>query len=156
MRRRSFATQFAKYARRIGKHNFLFLARSSPTIKRCSITSAATAGSKGPTNVFPRSTLRWIFPVFYFRGNPQRFLNPAELRARYERFKTEYADHGEAGQYFVTFVDNHDQMARPYRRFMHANPFPPQAAQAIGYLLTSRGVPCIYYGTGAGVRRRRR
>jgi hypothetical protein len=32
-------------------------------------------------------------------------LNPAELRGRYERFRTHYADHGEAGPYLVTFVD---------------------------------------------------
>jgi len=78
------------------------------------------------------------------------FLSPANLRERYERFKTLYADHGEAGRYFVTFVDNHDQMTRPYRRLLHHNPFPGQAVLAIGYLLTSQGVPCIYYGTEQG------
>ncbi len=69
---------------------------------------------------------------------------------RYERFRDLYTDHGESGRYFVTFVDNHDQMSRPYRRFMHGNPFPAQAVLAVGYLLTSQGIPCIYYGTEQG------
>jgi glycosidase len=77
-------------------------------------------------------------------------ISPSDLRERYERFKTLYADHGEAGRYFVTFVDNHDQMSRPYRRFMHRNHFPRQAVLAVGYMLTSQGVPCIYYGTEQG------
>ena len=47
-------------------------------------------------------------------------------------------------------MDNHDQMSRPYRRFLHRNPFSRQAVLAIGYLLTSQGVPCIYYGTEQG------
>lgn len=33
---------------------------------------------------------------------------------------------------------------------MHGNPFAQQAVLAIGYLLTSQGVPCIYYGTEQG------
>jgi glycosidase len=33
---------------------------------------------------------------------------------------------------------------------MSRNPFPEQAVMAIGYLLTSQGVPCIYYGTEQG------
>ena len=33
---------------------------------------------------------------------------------------------------------------------MNNNPYPEQAALAMGYLLTSSGVPCIYYGTEQG------
>ena len=126
VRRRSFATRFASTRGVSASTIFFFLARSSPTIRHCSITLAATAGSKGPTIVFRHSMPLGFSPVFYFRGSSQGFFESGQLRARYERFKTEYADHGEAGQYFVSFLDNHDQMARPYRRFMHANPFPQQ------------------------------
>jgi glycosidase len=38
-------------------------------------------------------------------------------------------------------------MTRPYRRFLHHDPFPEQVIFAIGYLLTSQGIPYIYYGT---------
>jgi len=78
------------------------------------------------------------------------FKSPADLRDRYERFNNFYRDYSEAGQYFVTFVDNHDQMARPFRRFMNGVTDWKQAVLAIGYLLCNMGIPCIYYGTEQG------
>jgi hypothetical protein len=47
------------------------------------------------------------------------FQAPHVLRDRYESFRHFYRDYGARGQYFVTFVDNHDQMVRPYKRFMN-------------------------------------
>jgi glycosidase len=41
-------------------------------------------------------------------------------------------------------------MARPYRRFLSGAPW-EQGVQAVAYLLTSPGVPCIYYGTEQGL-----
>ncbi|MCL5801331.1 MAG: alpha-amylase family glycosyl hydrolase, partial [Gammaproteobacteria bacterium] len=106
---------------------------------------------EGTTERFPSLDACLDFPLYFVLEEAIKGLgNPGVLRERYERFQTLYADHGAAGQYFVTFVDNHDQMARPYRRFMHGNPYTRQAILAIGYLLTSRGVPCVYYGTEQG------
>lgn len=77
--------------------------------------------------------------------------NPKALMDRYESFRENYSDHGQAGQYFVTFIDNHDQIGRsPRARFLHQDPVKKQAILAMGYLLTSMGVPCIYYGTEQG------
>jgi glycosidase len=42
----------------------------------------------------------------------------------------------------VTFVDNHD-----VPRFLFDLPDPPALRQALGYLLTSDGIPALYYGT---------
>jgi glycosidase len=57
--------------------------------------------------------------------------------------------HGEAGQYFVTFLDNHDQT----QRFGYTGT--PQIADQItlglGCLLTLPGIPCVYYGTEQGL-----
>src|SRR5690606_33206706 len=50
-------------------------------------------------------------------------------------------------EYFVTFIDNHDQAYRRCRRFMHGETDWRLAALGMGYLLTSMGIPCIYYGT---------
>src|SRR5574337_1021925 len=106
---------------------------------------------EGTNERFPSLDAALDFPLYFtLEESIKGMINPSDLRERYERFKTLYTDHGEAGRYFVTFVDNHDQMSRPYRRFMHRNPYPDQATLAIGYLLTSQGVPCIYYGTEQG------
>jgi glycosidase len=53
------------------------------------------------------------------------------------------SSHGEAGRYFVTFVDNHDQ----HERIKH--PFTPEEQVTLGMtlLLSLQGIPCIYYGT---------
>ncbi|HWQ70264.1 MAG TPA: alpha-amylase family glycosyl hydrolase, partial [Patescibacteria group bacterium] len=106
---------------------------------------------EGTTERFPSLDAALDFPLYFvLEETIKGFIDPALLRERYERFRLLYTDHGAAGEHFVTFVDNHDQMARPYRRFMHRNPFPHQAILAVGYLLTSQGVPCIYYGTEQG------
>ncbi|BAB77693.1 alpha-amylase family glycosyl hydrolase [Anabaena sp. FACHB-709] len=42
----------------------------------------------------------------------------------------------------ITFVDNHDMP-----RFQSLNPDPAMLKVAIALIMTSRGIPCIYYGT---------
>jgi cyclomaltodextrin glucanotransferase len=42
----------------------------------------------------------------------------------------------------VTFIDNHDMS-----RFQSLNPDPAMLKVAIALIMTSRGIPCIYYGT---------
>ncbi|OKH37689.1 cyclomaltodextrin glucanotransferase [[Phormidium ambiguum] IAM M-71] len=42
----------------------------------------------------------------------------------------------------VTFIDNHDMP-----RFQSLNPDPEMLKVAISLIMTSRGIPCIYYGT---------
>lgn len=42
----------------------------------------------------------------------------------------------------VTFIDNHDMP-----RFQSLNPDPEMLRVAIALIMTSRGIPCIYYGT---------
>ena len=61
--------------------------------------------------------------------------------------KTLISSHGEAGKYFVTFLDNHDQR----ERFNH--PLTPQNQVTIGIavLFCLQGIPAIYYGTEQGL-----
>ncbi|MEG4391660.1 alpha-amylase family glycosyl hydrolase [Microcoleus sp. BROC3] len=42
----------------------------------------------------------------------------------------------------ITFIDNHDMP-----RFQSLNPDPQMLQLAIGLIMTTRGIPCIYYGT---------
>jgi glycosidase len=146
-----FCNALREYAKRIGKHNFFVFGEivgDDPTIQRYIGRNSRIPGTN---ERFPSLDAALDFPLYFVLEEVIKgFLGPSHLRERYERFKTLYADHGEAGRYFVTFVDNHDQMSRPYRRFLYSNPFPTQAILAIGYLLTSQGIPCIYYGTEQG------
>lgn len=53
---------------------------------------------------------------------------------------------GDAGRYYVTFLDNHDLNER-----FHNSAFPAQTQVALTCLLSMQGVPCIYYGTEQGL-----
>lgn len=146
-----FCNAIREYCRRIGKHNFFIFGEIVADDDTLQHYLGRNSRIEGTDERFPSLDAALDFPLYFILEETIKgFSSPAALRERYERFKTRYADHGEAGQYFVTFVDNHDQMSRPYRRFMHGNPFPAQASMAVGYLLTSQGVPCIYYGTEQG------
>ncbi len=146
-----FCNAVREYAQSIGKKNFFIFGEivgDDLTLQRY---IGRNSRIEGTNERFPSLNAALDFPLYFILEETIKgFMSPDELRDRYERFKTLYADHGEAGRYFVTFVDNHDQMSRPYRRFMNKNPNGKQAVLALGYLLTSQGVPCIYYGTEQG------
>jgi glycosidase len=57
------------------------------------------------------------------------------------------SSHGEAGKYFVSFIDNHDQNAR----FNAPGTPPEQVSMALALLFTLQGIPCVYYGTEQGL-----
>ena len=146
-----FCNAVREYAKSIGKHNFFLFGEIVADDYTLQKYIGRNSRIEGTSERFPSLDAALDFPLYFVLEEVIKgFANPSLLRERYERFKTMYADHGEAGQYFVTFVDNHDQMSRPYKRFMHGNKIWQQAILAIGYLLTSQGVPCIYYGTEQG------
>lgn len=146
-----FCNAIREYAQRIGKHNFFLFGEVVDDDLTIQKYIGRNSRMEYTNERFPALDAALDFPLYFILEDVIKgFASPAFLRHRYEAFRDLYADHGEAGRYFVTFVDNHDQMARPYRRFMHNNPYPRQAILAIGYLLTSQGVPCIYYGTEQG------
>lgn len=146
-----FCNAIREYAQRIGKHNFFLFGEIVADDEFIQRYIGRNARIEGTQERFPALDAALDFPLYFMLEEVIKgFVNPAALRARYDAFRDRYADHGAAGRYFVTFVDNHDQMSRPYRRFLHANPHWRQAALAIAYLLTSHGVPCIYYGTEQG------
>jgi glycosidase len=72
---------------------------------------------------------------------------------RRETLKKITSSHGDAGRYYVTFIENHDLNKR-----FHNAQYPSQTKLALTCLMTMQGIPCIYYGmeqglTGEGNRR---
>jgi glycosidase len=53
------------------------------------------------------------------------------------------SSHGEAGRFFVSFLDNHDQK----ERIQHPSTPADQVTLAIALLFTLQGIPSVYYGT---------
>ncbi len=146
-----FCNAIREYAQRVGKHNFFLFGEIVADDALIQQYIGRNSRIENSNERFPSLDAALDFPLYFvLEETIKGDLNPAVLRHRYDAFRDYYADHGAAGRYFVTFVDNHDQMSRPYRRFLHHSANPLQAILAIGYLLTSQGVPCIYYGTEQG------
>jgi len=146
-----FCNALREYAISIGKKNFFMFGEIVDDDYEIQKYIGRNSRIDGTDERFPSLDSCLDFPLYFVLEEVIKgFADPRALRDRYDRFKHLYTDHGAAARYFVTFVDNHDQMCRPYRRFMHNNTFPQQAVNAIGYLLTSQGIPCIYYGTEQG------
>lgn len=146
-----FCNAIREYAQRVGKHRFFLFGEVVADDATIEKYIGRNARLEDTNERFPSLDAALDFPLYFeLEEVIKGFKSPEVLRQRYERFRTLYSDHGEAGRYFVTFVDNHDQMARKYRRFMHDNPNPQQAVVALAYLLTGLGIPCIYYGTEQG------
>jgi hypothetical protein len=97
------------------------------------------------------------FPLFYrLPGVTKGFVPPTEIAAVYAlRKRVEQgiiSSHGEAGRFFVTFLDNHDQ----HNRFHFVDTAQPgrydgQLAAALTCLFSLQGIPCVYYGTEQGL-----
>jgi glycosidase len=95
------------------------------------------------------------YPLFFtlpgvlkgLEASPTDLANIFENRKRIEQ--NVLTSHGEAGQYFVTFLDNHDQG----QRFGFTGPTQmlDQIAMGLGVLSSLQGIPCFYYGTEQGL-----
>jgi glycosidase len=143
----SFCNAIKEYSESIGKKNFFLfgeIVSDDDTLRR--YVGPRTQGG----DQLQALDAVLDFPLYFVLEEVIKgFVNPQVLRDRYERLKRLYAN-TDASEYFVTFLDNHDQMARPYRRFLHGGTDPMQAVLGIGYLLTVPGIPAIYYGTEQG------
>ncbi|MGC2201771.1 MAG: alpha-amylase family glycosyl hydrolase [Stellaceae bacterium] len=97
------------------------------------------------------------FPLFFrLPGVAKGLAPPSEVTAVYALRKSVedgvISSHGEAGRYFVTFLDNHDQ----HNRFRFVDPAHPgrydgQVAAGFVSLFSLQGIPCVYYGTEQGL-----
>jgi len=95
------------------------------------------------------------YPLFYKLPNMIKGLGatPADVAQVFETRKVVEApiltSHGEAGQYFVSFLDNHDQA----QRFGYTGPsqLDAQIAMGLAVLFSLPGIPCVYYGTEQGL-----
>jgi glycosidase len=145
-----FVNAIREYALSIGKHNFHMYAEivADDGVLKKYVGQNTPNPDDDPREEYPALGSCLDFPLYFALEDViKRRSAPSQLKGRYEHFQHFYRDYGAVGEYFVTFVDNHDQMHRPYFRLMAGEKDCRLAALAIGYLLTSMGIPCIYYGT---------
>jgi glycosidase len=71
----------------------------------------------------------------------------AVFNGRKAEEQNQISSHGEAGKYFVSFIDNHDQNSR----FNAPGTPTEQVTMALAVLFGLQGIPCVYYGTEQGL-----
>ena len=144
----TFGNAIREYALSIGKKNFFTFAEVYDNEENI----AAFVGRNGPDGEGFGVDAALDFPLFYELPNVARGSGPVEsLRRVYEKRRAAEArllsSHGEAGRFFVTFLDNHDQA----RRFREPQTPIEQLTLALAALFTLQGIPCLYYGTEQGL-----
>ena len=92
------------------------------------------------------------FPLFFkLPGVAKRQTDVGEIRRVFQDRKRQEAEllssHGEAGRFFVSFLDNHDQ----HERIQHPATPAEQVTLALVLMFTLQGIPSIYYGTEQGL-----
>ncbi|HEV2474010.1 MAG TPA: alpha-amylase family glycosyl hydrolase, partial [Chthonomonadales bacterium] len=97
------------------------------------------------------------YPLFFrLPGACKGMLAPMDVASMYEQRKQIDRDilssHGDASNFFVTFLDNHDQAQRFYYSPTSApHTYDDQLTLALACLYCLQGIPCLYYGTEQGL-----
>jgi glycosidase len=144
----TFGNAMREFALSIGKKNFFTFGE----VYDDETTIAQFVGRNGGSGEGFGIDAALDFPLFYELPGVAKGLVPVEgiRRVFLERKRQEQellSTHGEAGRFFVTFLDNHDQ----HQRVRHPDTPPEQVSLALGLLFTLQGIPCVYYGTEQGL-----
>ncbi len=152
---RTFGNAIREYALSIGKKNFF-------TYGEVYDEEAKIQAYIGRNTVTDSGDLVGVdaaldFPLFFRLPDLAKGFRSAEdlagmYRRRRDIGRGVLSNHGDAGRYFVTFLDNHDQ----YHRVRYVDPADPtrfddQTTLALTFLFSLQGVPCVYYGTEQGL-----
>ncbi|MDE2051382.1 MAG: alpha-amylase [Gammaproteobacteria bacterium] len=150
---RIFANAMREFALSAGKKNFFTFGEvydSEATISQFIGRNTHALGAVVGVDAALDFPLQYVLPnvVKGLAGaTPYDLANVFEVRKQAE--EDIVTSHGEAGKYFVTFLDNHDQA----QRFGYTGPtqLPNQISLGLGCLYSLQGIPCLYYGTEQGL-----
>lgn len=139
-----FGNSMREFALTLGKTNFFTFGEVYDDEK----TIAQFTGRNGGSGEGFGIDAALDFPLFFtLPGVAKGLVDVAEIRRVFlDRKKVEaelLSSHGEAGRFFVSFLDNHDQ----HERIHHPDTPPTQVSLALALLFTLQGIPSIYYGT---------
>jgi glycosidase len=143
-----FGNAMREFALTLGKANFFTFAE----VYDSEATIAKFVGRNGGSGEGFGVDAALDFPLFHtLPGVAKGRIDVAEIRRVFlDRKKQELnllSSHGEAGRFFVSFLDNHDQ----HERIAHPLTPPDQVTLALTLLFTLQGIPCVYYGTEQGL-----
>jgi glycosidase len=144
----TFGNAIREFAQTLGKRNFLTFGE----IYDDEETITKFVGRHSPDKAGFGVDAALDYPLFFkvtdiVKGWRDVAELPGVFGHRKEVEATLISSHGEAGQFFVTFLDNHDQ---PQRFNQPATP-PEQVTMGLAVLFCLQGIPAVYYGTEQGL-----
>jgi len=144
----TFGNAIREFAHTLGKRNFFTFGEIYDTEE----TINRFVGRHSPDKAGFGIDAALDYPLFFKVPDiVKAWRDVAELPGIFERRKqveaTLISSHGEAGQYFVTFLDNHDQS----QRFNRPSTPPEQVTMGLAVLFCLQGIPAVYYGTEQGL-----
>lgn len=155
----AFSRAIHEFALSIGKNDFFIFAEvpdSEDTIASYVGLPPRTAAAL-EADPAPGADAAFDFPLFFTLPSVLKGLKaPVELARLYAYRSKLYAEgggyRGAPNKFFVTFLDNHDQLWR-FRHCPSDSPcrFDDQLTLALGCLFSLQGIPCLYYGTEQGL-----
>jgi glycosidase len=139
-----FGNAMREFALSVGKKNFFVFGE----VYDDEATIASFVGRNGGSGEDFGIDAALDFPLFYtLPAVAKATADVAAIRRvfldRKQQQQELISTHGEAGRYFVSFLDNHDQK----ERIQHPSTPPDQVMLALALLFTLQGIPCLYYGT---------
>lgn len=151
---RTFGNAMREFALSIGKKDFFTFGEVFDEEQKINeFIGRTTSQGKEPIGV----DAALDFPLFFRLPSVAKGqIAPASIRDMYIRRKAVQSNilstHGDATNFFVTFLDNHDMKQRFY--FSDAadpHRFDRQATLGLACLFALQGIPCVYYGTEQGL-----
>jgi glycosidase len=144
----TFGNAMREYALAIGKSNFFTFGEIYDDEARI---AKFVGRSGGDTEGFGIDAAL-DFPLFFqLPGVIKGWSGVEAVRGVFQRRKEAerglISSHGEAGRYFVSFLDNHDQ----HERFNAPGTPAEQVSLGVAVLFALQGIPCLYYGTEQGL-----
>jgi glycosidase len=148
----TFGNAMREFAQSAGKRNFFTFGE----IYDSDGTIDEFVGRNGPDDQGFGIDSALDFPLFFQLPAVIKSLgsNPPGVEAiaavftnRKQAERGQISSHGEAGKYFVSFIDNHDQNSR----FNAPGTPADQVTMALALLFCLQGIPCVYYGTEQGL-----
>ena len=143
-----------EHAQALGKKNFFTFGEVYADERRISAYVGRHVG-EGDDLVGVDAALD--FPLFYALPGVVKAQTPPRALVDVYEIRRQLQDgiissHGDASRYFVTFADNHDQSSRlRYEDPVAPHRYDTQVSLTLALLMSLQGVPCVYYGTEAGL-----
>lgn len=119
-----FCNAIREYAREVGKHNFFLFGEIVGGDEVIEKYLGRNARLEGTNERFPSLDAALDFPLYFMLEEVLKgFRSPRICACATTSSAPSTPTTAKPPGYFVTFVENHDQMTRPYRRFLAGAPW---------------------------------